>query len=59
MPNEMIIAIVIAAALIIAAIITHERDPEKKIHLQEHHPPQKGSYNPVKSFGGIFALNAD
>ena len=36
------VAIIIGVlALLIAAILSHERDPEKKIHLQEHHPPKK------------------
>lgn len=39
MKTFIIIAVVVI--LIVAAVITHERDPEKKIHLQEHQPPKK------------------
>lgn len=43
MPEEMktAITIAIAAILVVAAIIGHERDPEEKAKLQEHHPPKK------------------
>lgn len=36
-----VIIILVIAILIAAAIITHERDPEKKFHLQEHQHPKK------------------
>lgn len=38
--RTVIISLVIAA-LIVAVIIFHERDPEKKFHLQEHQQPKK------------------
>ena len=36
----MIVLLIILATLVVVAI-THERDPEKKMPLQEHHPPKK------------------